>query len=88
MAQLKMAELQQRAQRDQAQFSVDMAKLEIERQKVIADATMKESSNAVQALKAQTERYAKNADVAIKEMDIRHKHAMNYHKLESSRHGL
>jgi len=81
MAQIKMAELQQKAQRDQAQFSVDMAKLEIERQKVIANAVTSESSTAVQALKAQTERYAKNADLAIKHMDMQHKHAQAYHKL-------
>jgi len=81
MAEIKMAELQQKAQRDQAQFSVDMAKLEVERQKVIANAVTSESSTAVQALKAQTERYAKNADLAIKHMDMQHKHTQVYHKL-------
>lgn len=84
MAQIKTQEIQQKAQRDKAQFAVDMAKIEVERQKVIVDAQTKESSNAVQALKANTERYAKNADLAIKHLDIQNKHAYNYHKLQNN----
>lgn len=89
LAQVKAQELQQKAQKDQAQFAVDMAKIEVERQKVIVDANTKESSNAVQALKAQTERYAKNADLAIKHMDVQSKHHYNYNKLQHdrSKHG-
>lgn len=83
VAQIKEQELQQKAQKNQAQFAVDMAKIEVERQKVIIDAQSKESSNAVQALKAQTERYAKNADLAIKQMDVEHKHRQAYHKLHN-----
>lgn len=89
LAQVKSQELQQKAQKDQAQFAVDMAKIEVERQKVIVDANTKESSNAVQTLKAETERYAKNADLAIKHMDVTNRHHYNYSKLqhERSKHG-
>ena len=74
MAQVKMQELQQKAQKDQAQFSVDMAKLEVEKQKVIADALINQTTSQVQVIKANTERYAKNADIAIKHMDMKHRH--------------
>lgn len=73
--QIEMAKLQQKGQENQAKFVIDMQQLKQDEMKVLADAEMARQSNAVQALKAQTERFAKQVDLAIKKTDMDHKHA-------------
>lgn len=62
------------SQKTQGQFAVDMAKLQADQQKVIADIQISKEQNLIQALKANTERFAKQVDLKLKHMDIHHKH--------------
>jgi hypothetical protein len=79
--QVEMAKLQQQSQKDQGQHQIDMAKLELEKEKLAVEAKLAHEQNSVQLVKAQTERFAKQQDVKIKELDVNHKHAFNYNKL-------
>ncbi len=78
---LEMAKLQHQMQKDQAQMQVDMAKLKTDEQKVMADVQISHDQNAVQLVKAMTERMAKGVDLKLKQMDISHTHAHNHAKL-------
>lgn len=73
--QIEIAKLQQQGQKDSKQFMIDMAKLETEEKKVMADIQISQSENEVQALKANTERFAKEADLKMKNIDMAHRHA-------------
>ena len=48
--------LQQQAQKDKAQFEVDMQKIVLEKEKIAADMMINEQHAAVQLVRAQTER--------------------------------
>ena len=72
--QIEMAKLQQQKAKDDRQFQVGMAKLELEHSKVDADLQMSHDENAVALVKAQTERYGKSVDLEIKHKDMTHRH--------------
>lgn len=90
--QIKTMELQQKAEKDKAQFAVDMAKLEVEKQKIMLSAQTSQQASMVQVIKANTEKYAKNADIAIKRMDMGHRHLKEvletHHKALETRHKI
>jgi len=73
--QLAQQKLLQDNQKMQNQFQVDMAKLQQDENKLLADLQMSRDNNAIQAIKANAEIFSKKVDLAIKDKDIRHRHA-------------
>lgn len=82
---MQAAKLQQDQQKNQQKFMIDMEKLRQAEIKVLADALMAKESNATQLVKAETERFAKKVDLAIKGRDMHHRHMKDkaefHHKL-------
>lgn len=74
-AQVDMAKLQQQAMTDQKQFEIDAQKLQLDEMKVLADMKTSQEQHAVQVLKAQTERFAKEVELSIAKKDMHHRHA-------------
>jgi hypothetical protein len=58
-------------QKSQGQFAIDQAKLRADQQKTLIDAIASRNANQVQMLKAETERFAKTADMYMKHMGMR-----------------
>ncbi len=58
----------------QQQYAVDMQKLQQAERKMLADVSMSKNDNLVQVIKANTEKFAKSVDLAIKEKDMSHRH--------------
>lgn len=79
-AQVDMAKMRQDAARDQKQFQIDLMELELKEQKMIADLKTDQDAHAVQILKAQTERFAKEVDLAIAHKDMKHRHAKDLYE--------
>ncbi len=87
------AKIAQQGQKDAMQFQVDMEKLKQDQQKVLVDAQIEREKGAVQVVKAQTERFAKQVDLALKggahglkvhdqhlkTHDMVHRHALDRH---------
>lgn len=87
-AQIDMAKLQQSAKKDAMQAQIDQGKLAIDREqlaidhekvkqdkiKVLSDIIIAKDNNLTQRIKAETERYAKQVDLALKHRDMRHRH--------------
>jgi Phage P22-like portal protein len=77
-AMMKMQQNAQKMQLDavknQNQFQVDMAKLQQDEAKIMADLQQSKQSNLVQLVKANTERFSKEIDLQLKQMDMRHRH--------------
>lgn len=71
---IDMAKMQQKNQSDIAKFQIDMAKMQQQERKLISDMLMAKDNNATQRLKAETERFAKSVDLAIKKKDMSHRH--------------
>jgi hypothetical protein len=72
--QLDGAKLQQQQIKDNQKFQIDMAKLQTDERKILSDLKMSHDSNLVQALKANTERFAKQVDLELKGRDQHHRH--------------
>ena len=72
--QVDMAKLQQQQQKSQMDFQLDMAKLQQDQQKVMADLHLGKESANVQLVKALTERFAKQVDLQMKHVDMKHRH--------------
>jgi hypothetical protein len=87
-AQVDMQKLQLDAQKNQAQFSIDMAKLKNDENKILADLKMAQDDNSVQALKAETERFSKMIDLQLEKHDMKHRHLKEaievHHKVNQS----
>ena len=90
--QIEMAKLQHQYQKDEKQFQIDMAKLDIERNRTAADIEISKQDAHVDLVKAQTERYAKSVDLQIKHKDMNHRHAKERietrHMLNNSQYGV
>lgn len=65
-SQMQMQELTMKNQIAQSQLQLDMAKLHQDEMKIMADLKKAQDSTQVQTLKAETERFAKTIDLAIK----------------------
>ena len=76
--QLQMQKMQQDGQKNQAQFAIDMQKLKMDQQKVLTDALIAHNNNKVQLVKAQTERFSKQADLTLKHRDMNHRHGKEF----------
>jgi len=72
--QLAAQKMQMDAAKSQQQFMVDMAKLKADQNKILSDIERDKEKNAVQLVKAQTERFAKQVDLSLKSRDMHHKH--------------
>ncbi len=71
---LDASKLQQQSQSNQQKFAIDIAKLQADQQKVLADLHLGQQSANVQLVKAQTERFAKSVDLELKKHDQGHRH--------------
>lgn len=72
--QIDMQRLQQQSMKDEKQFQIDMVKLQADERKVMADIQISHDQNAVELVKAQTERFSKNVDLQLRHKDIDHRH--------------
>jgi uncharacterized protein YeaO (DUF488 family) len=72
--QQKGQELAMKQQSSMAEFQMDMQRLRQGERKVLADLAIAKDSNMTQRLKAETERFAKKIDLAIKNRDVNHRH--------------
>lgn len=72
--QLEGQKLQQKSAADNQKFQLDLAKLQHEQEKVMADLHLGQQSSQVQLVKAMTERFAKQVDLEIKSKDMHHRH--------------
>ena len=72
--QMDVAKLQQQGQKQKMDFQLDMAKLKQDQQKVMADLHLGKESANVQLVKALTERFAKQVDLQMKHVDMKHRH--------------
>lgn len=73
-AQNDQAKLAFEQQKHQAQVQLDMAKLQQDQIKVLADLKSQQNTNLVQLVKANTERFAKEVELQIAHKDMRHRH--------------
>lgn len=89
--QIEMAKLQQQAQKAQSDFIVDMQKLKQDEAKILADLQQSKESNTVQMVKAETERFSKKVDLALKHKDMNHRHTKEaielHHNIKKDREG-
>lgn len=58
----------------QDQFATDMMKLQQDERKIMADLELSKQSNLVQIVKANTERFSKEIDLQLKQLDMQHRH--------------
>jgi hypothetical protein len=72
---LEQAKLAQKGQENSSKLALDVAKLKQDQIKIIADLKQSHENNLVQTLKAQTERFSREVDLALKGHDQRHRHA-------------
>lgn len=73
-AQNDQAKIQLEAQKSQTQAQIDMAKLQQDENRLLLDAKQSNDANLVQIIKANTERFSKNIDLQLKNIDMGHKH--------------
>jgi hypothetical protein len=72
--QVDMAKLKHQQQATQQTFALDMAKLQQDERKVLADLKLGQQSANVQLVKAMTERFSKQVDLDLKHKDMHHRH--------------
>jgi len=88
-AQNDKAKIQLDTAKFQSQSTLDMGKLQTAQQKILADVQLAKESNLVQVLKANTERFAKQVDYALKHKDMGHRHLREaietHHKVRTQR---
>ena len=86
--QVDMQKLEHEKQKDQAQFVLDMAKIDAEKEKLLADMDMNDKAASVQLVKAFTERQVHHADLQLKHKDMAHRHLKEaletHHKIHRS----
>lgn len=90
--QIESQKLQQDAAKNEKQFQIDMQKLSLEEKKIIADVQISHDSNAVDLVRAQTERFGKQVDLEISKHDMRHRHLKEaietHHKVNQPRESV
>jgi hypothetical protein len=72
--QIEMAKLQHEKEKDDRGFQIDMKELELQARKIDAELQMSHDENAVDLVKAQTERHGQDVELEIKHHDMRHRH--------------
>ena len=78
--QLEEEKLQLEKEKMAGEHMVDMLEIELKKEEMKGKLEIAENAAAVQLVKAQTERYAKNVDLEIKHDDMRAKHEDMRHK--------
>lgn len=92
--QIEMAKLQQKQQETQAkgqiqqsQFQIDLARLQQDQTKILSDAAIAQDQGLTQRIKAETERFSKQVDLAMRKKDMAHNHFKDalevHHKVHS-----
>lgn len=92
--QIEMAKLQQKgqemqgkAQLQQSQFQIDVAKLKQDQMKLLTDAAIAQDNGLTQRIKAEAERFSRQVDLAMKKKDMHHRHFKDaievHHKIHS-----
>jgi hypothetical protein len=69
-----MAKLAHEKEKDERQFHVNMAELALKEHELREKLKIDHDDNKVKIIKADTERFAKEVDLAVKHMDVAHKH--------------
>ncbi len=72
--QIEMAKLQQKGQEMAVKTQLDFQKLQTDEKKLMSDIMISRDANMTQRIKAETERFSKQVDLAIKKRDMHHKH--------------
>ena len=67
-------EMQMEAKQHQDQIQLDMAKLQQDQMKVLADIKIAHEDSVTQRIKAESERFAKQVDLALQRKDMHHRH--------------
>lgn len=87
---IEMAKLQQKQAESQSSLMLDFEKLKQSQMKILSDMAMSRDSNITQRIKAETERFAKQVDMAMKKKDLVHRHFKEaidlHHKTTTSKH--
>jgi hypothetical protein len=73
--QIEMAKVQQKSQSDQGRLMVDMQQLKNDQLKTMTDLSIAKNNNLTQMIKAQTEKFSKQIDLALRMGDMKHTHA-------------
>lgn len=60
--------------KQQQEFATDMAKMQQDQQKLIADVKMSQDESQVRLIEAETERFSKSIELAIAHADMEHRH--------------
>lgn len=60
--------------KSQSQFQIDMQKLQQDQKKTLLDAKQANDAHLVNLVKASTERFSKEIDLQLKQLDINHRH--------------
>lgn len=85
-AQNERMKIQLNASNDAAKIKNDQAELQNDQLRIMADLKQSQDDNAIQALKAETERFAKEVDLQLKHHNQLHSHAKDmvelHHKLK------
>src|SRR5579872_4168842 len=85
--------VQLQAAKQEQEFTTDMAKMQQDQQKLIADVKMSQDESQVRLIEAETERFSKSIELAIAHEDMLHRHkhagidAALEHKDMKHRHG-
>jgi hypothetical protein len=86
--QIEQQKLQQDSIKSERQFQLDMAKMQKDEKKILADLQTANDAQNVQLVKAMTERFAKSVDLQIKDKDLNHRHMKDavevHHKITNS----
>ncbi len=72
--QLEAEELNIQKQHHQQQLMLDREQLKQDQMKIMADIQMSKENNLTQRIKAETERFSKQVDLAMKKKDMHHRH--------------
>lgn len=70
----KGQEMQMKNQHSQTQFAIDVEQLKQDQLKLLTDAAIAKDSTLTQRIKAETERFSKQVDIALKKKDMTHRH--------------
>lgn len=76
-------------QQKAAELAIDQQQADSERMRLLAELQEQKMNSVVQLEKAQTEKYSRSVDLALKDAELRHRHALEtaelHHKITSER---
>ena len=72
--QQKGQEMQMKEKEHQMQFKIDVERLKQDQMKLMSEVAIAKDSNVTQRMKAESERFSKQVDLAMKKKDMHHRH--------------